>query len=77
MLEVDERGRVSLGKLLGGAERVIATQLGAGRVLIEAAVVVRAIVPLIRHDATLTAEIDASLAPDQTFVPRKRRPPAA
>jgi uncharacterized membrane protein YeiH len=44
-LEVDDRARISVGKLLGGAERVIATQVAPGKILLEAAVVVRAIVP--------------------------------
>ena len=48
---------------------------GAGRLIVEPAIVVRAVVPRIRQDATLSAEIDESLNPDQIFVPRKPRPP--
>lgn len=74
VLDVDDRGRISVGKFLEGAERVVVTSDGTGRLIVEPAVVVRAIVPRIRRDATLTADIDASLNPDQTFLPRKPRP---
>lgn len=74
VLEVDDRGRISIGKLLGGASRVIVTSDGSGRLVIEPAVVVRALVPLVRRNAKLVAEIDASLGSDQVFVPRKPRP---
>ena len=75
VLEVDDRGRISVGKLLEGVERVMVTPDGAGRLIVEPAIVVRAVVPRIRQDATLSAEIDESLNPDQIFVSRKPRPP--
>lgn len=74
VLDVDDRGRISVGKLLKGVERVVVTPDSAGRLIIEPAIVVRAIVPRIRADPALVAEIDASLNPDQTFIPRKPRP---
>ena len=74
VLDVDDRGRISVGKFLEGVERVVVTTDGTGRLVIEPAVVVRAIVPRIRHNAALSAEIDASLNPDQTFLARKPRP---
>jgi hypothetical protein len=74
VLEVDDRGRISIGKLLDGAERVMVTSDGSGRLIVEPAVVVRAIVPRILKNKDLSNEIDASLKPDQTFVPRKPRP---
>ena len=74
VLDVDDRGRISVGKFLEGVERVVVTTDGTGRLVIEPAVVVRAIVPRIRHNAALSAEINASLNPDQTFLARKPRP---
>jgi hypothetical protein len=77
VLDVDDRGRVSVGKLLSGVDRVIATEVAPGQILLEAAVVVRAIVPAVKADVSLANQIDASLADDQTFVPRRRRSTAA
>ena len=74
ILDVDDRGRISVGKLLHGAERVVVTADGTGRLIVEPAVVVRAIVPRILSNPVLKADIDASLDPDQTFLPRKPRP---
>ncbi len=74
VLDVDDRGRISVGKLLEGVERVVVTPDGAGRLIVEPAVVVRAVVPRIRQDAALSAEIDSSLNSDQSFLPRKPRP---
>lgn len=74
VLDVDDRGRVSIGKLLGGAQRVIVSSDGSGRLVIEPAVVVRAIAPLLRQNPRLVKEIDASLGEDQVFLPRKPRP---
>jgi hypothetical protein len=74
VLDVDDRGRIGIGKLLGGASRVIVTSDGSGRLVIEPAVVVRALVPIVLQNAKLVEEIEASLSPDQVFVPRKPRP---
>lgn len=74
VLDVDDRGRISVGKLLVGVDRVVVTTDGMGRLIVEPAVVVRAIVPRIRQNAALAADIDASLNPDQTFLARKPRP---
>jgi hypothetical protein len=74
VLDVDDRGRISVGKYLGGAERVIVTTDSSGRLVIEPAVVVRAMLPRIRQTPGMVAEIDASLGEDQIFVPRKARP---
>jgi hypothetical protein len=74
VLDVDDRGRISVGKLLAGVERVVVTADGSGRLIVEPAVVVRAVVPRILRDPALKAEIDASLNPDQTFLPRQPRP---
>ena len=75
VLDVDDRGRISVGKLLEGTpQRVIVTSDGTGRLIVEPAIVVRAIVPRIRQNAALAAGIDASLNPDQTFLTRKPRP---
>lgn len=74
VLDVDERGRISVGKFLGGAERVIVSSDSSGRLVIEPAVVLRAMLPAIRRNPALVAEIDASLGSDQVFLPRKQRP---
>jgi hypothetical protein len=71
VLDVDDRGRITVGKLLEGADRVIATQVAPGRVLLESAVVVRAMVPVIKANPDLSAAIDQSLRPDQDFVTRR------
>lgn len=74
VLDVDDRGRISVGKYLGGAQRVIVTSDSSGRLVIEPAVVVRAMLPSIRRNPALVADIDASLGSDQAFLPRKPRP---
>lgn len=73
VLDVDDRGRISVGKLLQGVERVLVTADGTGRLIVEPAVVLRAIVPRIKQTPVLAAEIDEALRIDQEFRPRKPR----
>lgn len=80
VLDLDDRGRVSIGKLFGpNVERVIATTDPQGRVLLEPAVVMPALMPRIRQNPELMAQMNATLDqtdPNQKFrkyVPRADR----
>jgi hypothetical protein len=77
VLDVDDRGRISVGKLLGGVSRVLVTADGTGRLLVEPAVVIRALGPRIRENPALVQEINDSFKPNEKLVARKPRPTRA
>jgi hypothetical protein len=70
VLDLDDRGRISVGKLLApGVERVFVTRQGDS-ILIEPAVVARAVVARILANDVLTAEINSAMDDLAAAVPR-------
>lgn len=67
MVEVDVRGRLSLGKYIGGQRRFLVTNLGEGALLLTPAIVVVAGDPLF-------AEVEQALAESAATGRRRGRP---
>ena len=73
VLDIDDRGRISVGKLFGSVRQVIASTNEFGEVTLKPALVVPTVIPRIAANAKLLAEINESLNPTADFVPFKRR----
>ena len=73
VLDIDDRGRISVGKLFGSVKRVIATTTDSGQVLLTPALVVPTAMPSIVLNTPLLAAINESLSVEAATVPFRRR----